>query len=166
MSVGQRAGGGIMSRWSPAIELSEHEGNWVVCADLPRIRKDDVRVEGTEEALVIVGERTHDNEHSRRAYRRTERSCGSFQRVIPLPPGVKPDVAKACCKDGVTRGANTGRRAEVALPADSDRQRRQRLSRLNVRMWRRQAREWQARRRASQAAERQTDAFFAQLESV
>ena len=117
-NVGQRVGGGMMSRWAPPIEVSEHEGNLVICADLPGINKDDVRVEVTDDALVIAGERKHESEQTRAGLRQTERSYGSFQRVIPLPDGAKADAAKARFHDGVL---------EIRIPMDEQRSKSRRI---------------------------------------
>jgi HSP20 family protein len=118
LSAGQRAGGGMMSRWSPPIEVSEQDGQMVVCADLPGINKDDVRVEVTDDALVIAGERKHESDEMRGGVRQSERSYGSFQRIIPLPEGVKADEAKARFKDGVL---------EVRIPVQEQKSRARRI---------------------------------------
>lgn len=69
-----------MGTWYPAMEVREHEGNLVVCADLPGLTKDHVKVECTY---------------------RSERSYGEFCRTIPLPEGAIVDKANALFKDGV-----------------------------------------------------------------
>ncbi len=91
---GQRGLGGM---WSPQIEVSEREGRLVICADLPGLRKDDVRVELGEDALTIRGERRE--EQSRAGY--SERFYGNFYRRIPLPEGVDAGDAQARFQDGV-----------------------------------------------------------------
>lgn len=87
--------------WAPAIEVRERDNKLVVCADLPGMNKDDVKVEVNEEGLVIEGERKREEEESRGGMHRTERSYGRFYRLIPLPEGAQADQANAQFKDGV-----------------------------------------------------------------
>ncbi len=85
----------------PSIEVKEQQGNLVVCADLPGINKDDVKIEVTGDELIIQGERKREHEETREGYHRSERSYGHFYRAIPLPEGAQIDKAKAEFKDGV-----------------------------------------------------------------
>ena len=72
---------------------------------------DDVKVEVTEDAVTVQGERRREHEEERGGVYRSERSYGSFYRVIPLPDGAIPDQAKATFKDGVL---------EIRMPAPPD----------------------------------------------
>ncbi len=87
--------------WSPQIETFEREGQLVIRADLPGLKKDDVNVEITQDAITISGERREENEESCEGYYRSERSYGSFFRSIPLPEGVNADEANATFNNGV-----------------------------------------------------------------
>ena len=87
--------------WVPKIEVSERNGELSVRAELPGLKKDDVKVELTNEALTLSGERKEEKEEKREGYYRSERSYGSFYRYIPLPQGAKTDTAKAEFHDGV-----------------------------------------------------------------
>ena len=87
--------------WVPKIEVLERNGELSVRADLPGLQKDDIKVEMTEEALTISGERKEEKEEKREGYYRNERSYGSFYRYIPLPAGAKTDTAKAEFHNGV-----------------------------------------------------------------
>ena len=89
------------SLWSPQIETFEREGQLVIRADLPGLKKDDVDVEITDDAITISGERRNEDEERREGYYRSERSYGSFFRSIPLPEGVNADDAKATFENGV-----------------------------------------------------------------
>lgn len=57
----------------------------MVTAELPGLSKDDVKVEATDEGLVIHGERRREHEETDRGMYRSECSYGSFRRVIALP---------------------------------------------------------------------------------
>src|SRR5215470_10005931 len=74
-----QAGGGL---FSPPIEMSEHDGQLTICADLPGLTKDDVHVEITDDALVITGERRSEHEEKEGGMFRSERSYGTFHRQI------------------------------------------------------------------------------------
>ena len=90
-----------MSTWSPQIEVFERNGQFIVRADLPGLTKDDVKVDVTDNALTIQGERKQEHEESREGWHRSERSYGSFFRSVPLPEGINAEEAKANFRDGV-----------------------------------------------------------------
>ena len=103
---GAGAGTGISSAGAlgvfiPPVEIQEREGKLLVTADLPGLSKDDVRVEITNEGLVLEGERREEHEERVGGIYRTERAYGSFRRVIPLPEEVKADQAEASFDNGV-----------------------------------------------------------------
>ena len=87
--------------WVPKIEVTERNGEFCVRADLPGLKKEDVKVELTNEALTLSGERKEEKEEKREGYFRSERNYGSFYRYIPLPHFAKTDTAKAEFHDGV-----------------------------------------------------------------
>src|SRR5262249_35186314 len=90
-----------MSMWNPPIDVRERDGNIEVCAELPGINKEDVRVEATDEGLVIEGEKKQEIEKNEGGYHRTERSYGRFYRLVPLPEGANADQAKAEFRNGI-----------------------------------------------------------------
>lgn len=87
--------------WVPKVEVLQSNGGLKVRAELPGLKKDDVKVELTDEALTISGERKEEKEEKREGFYRSERSYGSFYRQIPLPEGVKADKASATFNNGV-----------------------------------------------------------------
>ena len=103
--------GGEWEAWSPAVEVFHRNNELVVRADLPGLSKDDVKVEVTQDGLTIQGERKQEHEEESEGVYRSERSYGSFYRMIPLPESAMTDQAKARFKDGVL---------EVTMPAPSD----------------------------------------------
>ena len=94
-------GQGTTTVWTPQIETFQRGDQFVVRADLPGLKKEDVNVEVADDALTIQGERRQEREENREGYYRSERSYGSFYRVVPLPEGVITESAKANFKDGV-----------------------------------------------------------------
>jgi HSP20 family protein len=89
--------------WSPAVDVRRCNGDLVVSAELPGLKKEDIKVEVTEEALVIEGERKREHKEDHEGYHRWERNYGRFYRVLPLPEGAKTEQVKAELKDGVLR---------------------------------------------------------------
>lgn len=87
--------------WAPALEVSEHDGNYIVRAELPGIEPEDVKLEITDQAVVLQGERKSEKQESRGGVQLTERHYGHFYRAVPLPEGAKTDDAKAKFENGV-----------------------------------------------------------------
>jgi HSP20 family protein len=120
---GQREG-----LWSPRIEAFQKEDRFVVRADLPGLKKDDVQVDVTDDAITIHGERREEHEEQRDGYYQSERQYGQFSRTIPLPEGVITDSAQASFKNGVLEvtmqappaEATRGRRVEIKEDGASD----------------------------------------------
>jgi HSP20 family protein len=107
---------GPATRW-PELEVHQEGNRWVVQADLPGLRREDVNVEVREDQLVISGERVQKNESNEGGYYRTERSYGSFTRAIPLPEGANLESASAKFEHGVLR-------IELEVPEQQQRSRR------------------------------------------
>jgi HSP20 family protein len=87
--------------WIPTIEVKEAEGKLVVTAELPGLKKEDVKVNVTDTALTLEGERKEEKEDKREGYYHSERRYGKFFRSVPLPPGARLDSATAQFRDGV-----------------------------------------------------------------
>lgn len=89
------------SAWAPRIEAFQRGDQFIVRAELPGLKRDDVRVNVTDDSLIIEGERRDEFENTHGDVYHTERSYGSFYREIPLPDGALADNAEAHFKDGV-----------------------------------------------------------------
>lgn len=90
-----------LSMWMPAVDISEHDDQYLVRMELPGVRKEDVRITIENNILTIRGEKKQEATIAEDAYRRVERSYGSFQRSFKLPAAVKPDKIEAAAADGV-----------------------------------------------------------------
>ena len=105
--------------WAPEIEVFQRADQLVIKADLPGLSKEDLSIEVTDDAVTIEGERKTERKDEREGYYRTERSYGTFCRVIPLPDGAITGDAKANFRDGVLEitmpapPASKGRRLEI-----------------------------------------------------
>lgn len=100
--VGTAMMGGLGS-WSPAVEVSEKDNQVCVCAELPGLKPEDVKVEITDEALIIEGERKHERQDNEGGRWHSERSYGRFHRTVPLPEGANADEARAEFRNGELR---------------------------------------------------------------
>lgn len=89
------------SLWAPRVEAFQKEDKFIVRAELPGLKKDDVDVNITDDVITIQGQRRHEHEEQREGFYQSERLYGSFYRAIPLPEGVLTDTADASFKDGV-----------------------------------------------------------------
>jgi HSP20 family protein len=108
-----------METWTPDVEVFHKNNELTIRADVPGLKRDEVSVEITDDAVTIQGERKRESEEEREGYYHSERSYGSFRRVIPLPEGAITDQAKATFNDGVLEitlpapPASKGRRVEI-----------------------------------------------------
>jgi HSP20 family protein len=89
--------------WTPTVDVQQCNGDLVVTAELPGLKKEDVKVELTDDSLVIQGERKHEHKEDHEGFHSFERSYGQFYRSIPLPEGAKTDQATAELTDGVLK---------------------------------------------------------------
>ncbi len=87
--------------WSPVVEVKEINGKFLVSAELPGLKKDEIKVQVTPEALILEGERKLEKEEKKEGYYHTERSYGHFYRSIPLPEEVNLEKAYAEFANGV-----------------------------------------------------------------
>ena len=87
--------------WTPAIEVMHREGSLVVRAELPGLKPDDVKLEITDDAIVVEGERKEEHEETQGGRRMSERRYGHFYRSVPLPEGANAEQAKARFDNGV-----------------------------------------------------------------
>ena len=119
--------GGQHGLWSPRVEAFQKGDKFIVRAELPGLKKDDVQVDMTEDAISIHGERHEEHEHEKGGYYRSERQYGEFYRSVPLPEGVIPESAQASFNNGVLEismqasptEANRGRRLEIKDTSES-----------------------------------------------
>jgi HSP20 family protein len=87
--------------WAPALDIEETKDSLIVRAEIPGMKKEDIKIQTVAGSLTISGERKHEVEEKERHFHRVERSYGKFHRMIALPVDVESDKAKASYKDGV-----------------------------------------------------------------
>ena len=91
----------LLSGWTPALDVYEEKDSFVVKAELPGMRKEDIEVSFHDGSLSISGERKSESKHEDAEIYRAERYFGRFQRSVSLPAAVAADKIKAAYKDGV-----------------------------------------------------------------
>src|ERR1044072_5901982 len=74
-----------VAEWSPFVDISEDDREYLIKADLPEVKKEDVKVSVEEGTLTIMGERKFEKEEKGRRYHRVERAYGTFGRSFLLP---------------------------------------------------------------------------------
>jgi len=91
----------LLSGWTPAVDVYEQKENFVVKAELPGMRKENITVSLHDGSLSISGERQSETKHEDSEVFRAERYFGRFQRTVTLPAPVAADKVRAQYKDGV-----------------------------------------------------------------
>ncbi|MEJ2328250.1 MAG: Hsp20/alpha crystallin family protein [Chromatiales bacterium] len=89
------------SDWTPAVDIKEEGDRYLLHADIPGVKADDIEVSMDKGVLTIKGERKHESTESKEGYKRVERSHGVFMRRFSLPDGVDGENISASSKDGV-----------------------------------------------------------------
>jgi len=89
--------------WNPSIDVYETEDAFILEADLPGVKPEDVKVEAENGDIVISGWRTLEKTRSDGQFHTMERSSGNFTRRIKLPESIAKDAIEAEFHDGVLR---------------------------------------------------------------
>ena len=89
--------------WSPEVDVSEDDQGYLLKADLPEMKKDDVRVTVEDGILSVSGERKCQKEDEKKKFHRIERSFGTFRRNFTLPEDVDSTKVTAEFRDGVLK---------------------------------------------------------------
>ena len=89
--------------WSPEVDISQDDHEYLLKADLPEMKKDDVKVTVEDGILCVSGERKSEKEDHKRKFHRIERSFGSFRRSFSLPEDADSTQVSAEFSDGVLK---------------------------------------------------------------
>ena len=87
--------------WMPALNVYEEKDYFVVEAELPGMKKDDIHIYMSGDSLNITGQRKQERAEKGRDAYRSERYFGHFHRTIPLPVAVKAEAIEARYRDGI-----------------------------------------------------------------
>ena len=87
--------------WIPLVDISETTAEYVIKAEIPEVKKEDVKVTLEHGVLTVQGIRRQEAEEKGKKYHRVERSYGSFVRRFSLPDLVDDAQVQAVFKDGI-----------------------------------------------------------------
>ena len=90
-----------LADWSPLVDITEVDHEYLFKADLPEMKKDDVKVTIENGILYISGERRAEKEEKKKKFHRLERFFGTFERTFTVPEDADPTKIVAEFRDGV-----------------------------------------------------------------
>jgi HSP20 family protein len=93
--------GGLPGTWSPAVDVLETEDAYLIFAELPGVRRDEIQLQVRDRRLELSGRRQTLGEN--RNFLRMERSYGPFRRTFDLGAPVEVDAISAAFEAGVLR---------------------------------------------------------------
>ena len=93
--------GETFADWAPPLDVQETEEEYLIKADLPSLKKEDVKVSVDNGVLALEGERKLEKEEKGKKFHRIERSYGKFVRRLAVPTDVDQQKVAAEFKDGV-----------------------------------------------------------------
>jgi len=92
-----------VAEWSPLVDITEDDKEYVVKAEIPEMKKEDIKINVHDDVLTITGERKYEKEEKGKKYHRVERAYGSFMRSFTLPEDADGTKVNAEYKDGVLK---------------------------------------------------------------
>jgi HSP20 family protein len=94
---------GVDVAFTPSMEVTETDKVIEISTELPGLDEKDVEISVANDVLTIRGEKKSETEEKNKSYRLVERSYGSFERSLALPPGLSADAIKANMSKGVLK---------------------------------------------------------------
>ena len=89
------------AEWAPAVDIKEEDHQFVLLADIPGVKPEDIEVHMDAGVLTVKGEKESETKTEIDGYKRVERTSGSFYRRFNLPDSADGDAINAKCKHGV-----------------------------------------------------------------
>jgi HSP20 family protein len=86
--------------WVPPVDLFEHADRYVLTVELPGLRRDDIRIDGSDDTIVVSGQRPGQTACPGR-YHQLERGQGPFARSFRFGPKIQVEAISADLRDGV-----------------------------------------------------------------
>lgn len=88
--------------WTPVVDFIDMKSHFLLRADLPGLKKEDVKISISHDNLLIIsGETRRAEEEKQEHYYRCERHYGQFSRTVQLPLEAIPEKVEATLKDGI-----------------------------------------------------------------
>jgi len=92
-----------VAEWVPLVDITEDDKEYLIKAEVPEVKKEDVKVSVQDDVLTITGERKFEKEEKDKKYHRVERAYGSFHRSFTLPDDADAQKVVAEFKDGLLK---------------------------------------------------------------
>ncbi len=89
------------AEWAPAVDIKEEADKFVIYADIPGVKPENIEVSMEAGVLTVKGEKESETKTEKEGYKRIERTSGSFYRRFSLPDSADGDAINAKCKHGV-----------------------------------------------------------------
>jgi HSP20 family protein len=90
-----------VAQWFPLVDITEDNHEYLIKAELPEVKKEEVKVTVENGVLTISGQRRFEKEEKEKKYHRVERAYGSFTRSFTVPDDADDSKVSADFKDGV-----------------------------------------------------------------
>ncbi|MBY0498093.1 heat shock protein Hsp20 [Nitrosomonas ureae] len=98
---GAAEGSTATAEWAPAVDIKEEAGKFVIHADIPGVKPEEIDISMEDGVLTIKGEKKSESKTEKEGYKRVERTYGSFYRRFSLPDTANADAISASSKHGV-----------------------------------------------------------------
>ena len=104
--------------WAPSVDISETDSEYLIRAELPAVKKEDVHITVADSTLTISGERNQKTEETKEKLHRVETVYGKFSRSFTLPDNADTANIRAESKDGVITVHVAKSRSEAKKPTE------------------------------------------------
>lgn len=101
LEQGSAEGSTATAEWAPAVDIKEEAGNFVLHADIPGVKPEEIDISMEAGVLTIKGEKNTEATTEKENYKRVERTYGSFYRRFSLPDTANAEAISAASKNGV-----------------------------------------------------------------
>lgn len=98
---GVAEGSTATAEWAPAVDIKEEAHRFVIYADIPGVKPEEIDISMHDGVLTIKGEKSSESKTEKEGFKRVERTYGSFYRRFSLPDTANPDAISASSKNGV-----------------------------------------------------------------
>lgn len=92
-----------VTEWSPLVDITEDDKEYVVKAEIPEMKKEDIKINVHDDVLTVSGERRYEKDEKGKKFHRVERAYGSFMRSFALPEDADGSKISAEYKDGMLK---------------------------------------------------------------
>ncbi len=90
-----------VAEWAPLVDITEDSKEYLIKAELPEVKKDEVKIDVQNDVLTISGERKYEKEEKDKKHHRIERAYGSFMRSFTIPDDSDAERVTAEFRDGL-----------------------------------------------------------------